>query len=41
MRQIMENFRGILDFENAAKSKSLFNPQIDWTAIYQANQNQF
>jgi hypothetical protein len=42
MRQIMENFRSILDFENA-KSKEAFlaNPQIDWTAIYQANQINF
>ena len=29
------------DFENAEKSKAAFlaNPQIDWSAIYQANQN--
>ena len=29
------------DFENAEKSKAAFlaNPQIDWTALYQANQN--
>jgi hypothetical protein len=29
------------DYENAEKSKEEFlaNPQIDWTALYQANQN--
>ena len=29
------------DFENAAKSKAAFltNPQMDWSAIYEANQN--
>jgi hypothetical protein len=38
----MENFREHLDFENAPKVKPfLANPQIDWSAIYQANQNQF
>lgn len=31
----------IPDFENAEKSKTLFlaNPQLDWQAMYQANQN--
>jgi hypothetical protein len=43
MRQIMENFREHLfpDFENAKSKAFLANPQIDWTAIYQANQINF
>ena len=43
MRKIMGNFRENLlrIYENAEKSKVLFlaNPQIDWNAMYQANQD--
>jgi hypothetical protein len=40
----MENFREHLPqiLKMQPKVKNLLaNPQIDWTAIYQANQNQF